>query len=414
MNEGHSAFLAIERIGRVMRDRGVPFHVAAEANSAGNVFTTHTPVPAGNDAFEPDLVRTLPRAVPRAARHLRGRAPRRSGAIDPGDQGAPFSMPVLAIHTSDHYNGVSELHGEVSRKMWQGLWPELPTHEIPIESITNGVHTASWVASEMGALFTRYLGPRWAEQCDDAELWARTTEIPDAELWQVHEHRRHRLVQHARRWLRAAAERRGARSRGPGAGRRGARPARADHRLRAALRDVQAGDPALHRPRAREEAARRPAAPRAARLRGQGAPAGPRRQGAHPIDHPREPRLGPPRARRLPRGLRHAHGARARERRRRLAQHAPTPLRGERYERDEGGGQRRAGPERPRRLVRRGMGRSRLGGRLGDRARRRVPRTAPATRARPSFSTMSSSARSCRCSSHARARRACREAGSSG
>jgi starch phosphorylase len=90
------------------------------------------------------------------------------------------------------------------------MWPDLPTHEIPIRSITNGVHTASWVASEVGALFTRYLGPMWAEHCDDPELWERTQEIPDAELWQVHEHRRHRLVQHARRWLRASAERRGA------------------------------------------------------------------------------------------------------------------------------------------------------------------------------------------------------------
>jgi starch phosphorylase len=119
-------------------------------------------------------------------------------------------MPVLAMRASDHYNGVSELHGEVSRKMWQGLWPDLPTHEIPIDFITNGVHTPSWIANELGALYTRYLGPRWAERFDDAELWARALEIPDAELWQVHEHRRHRLVQHARRWLRTSAERRGA------------------------------------------------------------------------------------------------------------------------------------------------------------------------------------------------------------
>lgn len=208
MNEGHSAFLAIERIGRVMRDRGVSFQVAAEANSAGNVFTTHTPVPAGNDAFPPELARRYLEPY-RAALGISETDLLGLGRVDPLDKGAPFSMPVLAIRASDHYNGVSALHGEVSRKMWSGLWPELPTHEVPIESITNGVHTASWVASEMGALFTRYLGPRWAEQCDDAELWARTSEIPDAELWQVHEHRRHRLVQHARRWLRTAAERRG-------------------------------------------------------------------------------------------------------------------------------------------------------------------------------------------------------------
>src|SRR5580700_463679 len=209
MNEGHSAFLAIERIGRVMRERGVSFAVASEANSAGNVFTTHTPVPAGNDAFSPDLVRKYLEPY-RADLGIGDAELLGLGRVDARDEAAPFSMPVLAMHASDHYNGVSQLHGEVSRKMWQGLWPELPQHEIPIDFITNGVHTPSWIASEMGALFTRYLGPRWSEQLDDPELWQRAYEIPDAELWQVHEHRRSRLVQHARRWLHGAAERRGA------------------------------------------------------------------------------------------------------------------------------------------------------------------------------------------------------------
>ncbi len=209
MNEGHSAFLAIERIARVMRERKVSFDVASEANSAGNIFTTHTPVPAGNDAFDPALVRRYLEPY-RGALGISENDLLGLGRIDPSDHAAPFSMPVLAFRASDHYNGVSKLHGEVSRKMWQGLWPDLPTHEIPIESITNGVHTASWVAHEMGALYTRYLGPRWFEHPDDPELWQRAKDIPDAELWQVHEHRRHRLVQHARRWLRAAGERRGA------------------------------------------------------------------------------------------------------------------------------------------------------------------------------------------------------------
>jgi starch phosphorylase len=209
MNEGHSAFLAVERIGRVMRDRGVRFAVAAEANSAGNVFTTHTPVPAGNDAFDPALVRRYLEPY-RAPLGISDEEMLGLGRVDPSNQASPFVMPVLAIRTSDSVNGVSELHGEVSRRMWQDLWPGLPTHEVPIESVTNGIHTPSWVASELGALYTRYLGPRWTEHCDDPDLWARAHEIPDSELWGVHEHRRHRLVQHARRWLRAAAERRGA------------------------------------------------------------------------------------------------------------------------------------------------------------------------------------------------------------
>ena len=209
MNEGHSAFLALERIARVMRDKGASFQVASEAGSAGNIFTTHTPVPAGNDAFAPELVKRYLEPY-RAAlgineEELLGLG--RVGAAG-GEKGAPFSMPVLAIHTADHYNGVSALHGEVSRRMWKALWPDLPDHEIPIQSVTNGVHTASWVSDEMGALFTRYVGPRWAESPDDADLWSRVHDIPDAELWQTHEHRRHRLVTLTRRWVRATAERR--------------------------------------------------------------------------------------------------------------------------------------------------------------------------------------------------------------
>jgi glycogen phosphorylase len=207
MNEGHSAFLALERIGRVMRERGSSFQVASEACSAGNIFTTHTPVPAGNDAFAPDLVRRYLEPY-RAALGISDDDLLSLGRFTPSDKVAPFSMPILAIHTADHYNGVSKLHGEVSRRMWKALWPDLPDHEIPIHSVTNGVHTASWVSDEMGALFSRYVGPRWAETPDDPEIWERVAEIPDAELWATHEHRRHRLVTLARRWLRTTAERR--------------------------------------------------------------------------------------------------------------------------------------------------------------------------------------------------------------
>jgi starch phosphorylase len=209
MNEGHSAFLAIERIGRVMRETGATFQVASEACSAGLIFTTHTPVPAGNDAFDPALVRRYLEPY-RASLGLSEEDLLALGRVDPRDGASTFSMPVLAMRAADHYNGVSELHGEVSRRMWASLWPEIPTHEIPIGSITNGVHSASWIANEVGSLFTRYLGPRWAEESDLADVWERANEIPDAELWQVHEHRRHRLVTLARRRVRQAAEKRGA------------------------------------------------------------------------------------------------------------------------------------------------------------------------------------------------------------
>ncbi len=208
MNEGHSAFLAVERTGRLMRERGASFAVAKEANSAGTIFTTHTPVPAGNDAFAPDLVKKYLEPY-RAALGITEDQLLALGRVDPKDKTAQFSMPVLAMRTSDHYNGVSELHGLVSRKMYKDIWPDLPNHEIPIGSVTNGVHIASWVSAEHGELYTRYLGPRWAETPDDASLWERVGDIPDVELWQVHEHRRHRLVALCRARLRATAMRRG-------------------------------------------------------------------------------------------------------------------------------------------------------------------------------------------------------------
>ena len=290
MNEGHSAFLAVERIGRVMRERGVPFAVAAEANSAGNVFTTHTPVPAGNDAFEPDARAagtSSPTAPPLG--HRRGRAAGPRARRRRATTRAPFSMPVLAMRAADHYNGVSELHGEVSRKMWQGLWPDLPEPRDPhrLRSPTACTRRRG-SPSEMGALFTRYLGPRWAEQLDDAELWARAYEIPDAELWQVHEHRRHRLVQHARRWLRATAERRGAGREEHRARRRGARSARArPSASRGASRPTSAATLLFTDLERVQKLLGDPDRPGAARLRRQGAPAGQGRQGAHPVDHPR-------------------------------------------------------------------------------------------------------------------------------
>jgi len=166
-------------------------------------------VPAGNDAFAPELVTRYLEPY-RAALGITGEEMLTLGRIGTGDPTATFSMPVLAIHSSDHYNGVSALHGEVSRKMYRPLWPELPEHEIPIRSITNGVHITTWVSHEMGGLFTRYLGPRWMEATGDETAWERVHDIPDGELWQTHEHRRHRLVTLARRRLRAFAERRSA------------------------------------------------------------------------------------------------------------------------------------------------------------------------------------------------------------
>jgi starch phosphorylase len=197
MNEGHSAFCGLERIRGMMERTGCDFAAAKEAVTAGTVFTTHTPVPAGNDVFSPQLVEhyfgwLLPQLKIDRHEFLA------LGRQNPADHAEPFGMTVLAIRLSNLANGVSELHGAVSRKMWKALWPELPVAELPITSITNGVHTMSWVSPDMAQLYDRYLGPISRGRPDEAGAWKRVDGIPDAELWRTHERRRERLVAFAR------------------------------------------------------------------------------------------------------------------------------------------------------------------------------------------------------------------------
>jgi starch phosphorylase len=211
MNEGHSAFLALERARQVIGREGVPFVVAAEAASAGNVFTTHTPVPAGNDAFAHDLIAPYLRVLAEGL-GLTAEEVLRLGKADPaqtGQEGGEFSMPVLAIRMADRYNGVSLLHGREARAMWRVLWPRLEDHEVPIGSITNGVHPGTWVARDVAALYARVLGADWQERGDDPALWARIADVSDAELWALREHARARLVGELPARLRALTERKG-------------------------------------------------------------------------------------------------------------------------------------------------------------------------------------------------------------
>jgi starch phosphorylase len=209
MNEGHSAFLAIERMSQLVREGGLAFNEAQEAVRAGTVFTTHTSVPAGIDLFAPHLVDKY------LGHYYAELGISRSqflgiGRQDPSRQEEPLNMAVLALRLSSHTNAVSQLHGKVSRKLWQGLWPGLPEREVPIISINNGVHTSSWLSRDMASLFDRYLGPRWSERPADQRVWELVDEIPDEELWRVHETRRARLVAFARRRLRTQLEQRGA------------------------------------------------------------------------------------------------------------------------------------------------------------------------------------------------------------
>jgi glycogen phosphorylase len=210
MNEGHSAFAALERARLLMRAHGIDFAAAREATAAGTVFTTHTPVPAGHDNFEPALV----------SRYLGGYLgelglgteeflalgqPNGSAAADEA-----FSMTVLALRLADVSNGVSRLHGSVSRRMWHGLWPGVPEEEVPVGHITNGVHLPSWISYELDELFNRYLGPRWREERSDETIWSRSDRMPSEELWRTHERRRERLVAFARARLTEQLARRGA------------------------------------------------------------------------------------------------------------------------------------------------------------------------------------------------------------
>ncbi|HEY7314294.1 MAG TPA: alpha-glucan family phosphorylase [Gemmataceae bacterium] len=209
MNEGHSAFCGLERIRALMQENGLSFHAAREAVAAGTVFTTHTPVPAGNDVFAPQLVEHY------LGNYIKEFKIDRNeflglGRQNPFDQNEPFGMTVLAIRLANVTNGVSKLHGSVSRKMWKRIWPELPDTEAPITSITNGVHMPSWVSPDMAQLFDRYMGMSYDGRPSEAAMWKRVENIPDAELWRTHERRRERLVAFARIRLKQQLKNRGA------------------------------------------------------------------------------------------------------------------------------------------------------------------------------------------------------------
>ncbi len=208
MNEGHAAFVGLERIRQKVQEKGHDFATACESVKAGTCFTTHTPVPAGNDAFPAGM---MDQYFSNFMHELK--IDRQTflnlGREYPNNESENFSMTVLAIRLSNTSNGVSKLHGEVSRKMWRNIWPGLPEVEVPIDSITNGVHTQTWVAPEIAALYDRYLGSAWEERPYSHELWNRMESVPDAELWRTHERCRERLVATARQRLAQQLKNRG-------------------------------------------------------------------------------------------------------------------------------------------------------------------------------------------------------------
>jgi starch phosphorylase len=197
MNEGHSAFLAIESIRVLMAESGLTFEQALEATRVSNVFTTHTSVPAGIDLFDSTLVYDY-----FAQYCQKGGFPfekfltlGRKNMADPTER---FSMAVLALKTSAFRNAVSVLHRDVSQEMFQDLWPRLPVHEVPITSVTNGVHSPTWINGDLASLYDQYLLPDWRDRLEDEKMWEQVLEIPSQEVWEMHRKRKRRLVTYVR------------------------------------------------------------------------------------------------------------------------------------------------------------------------------------------------------------------------
>lgn len=195
-NEGHTSFMLLERV-RELVQAGSTFEDAAEEVRMTSVFTTHTPVAAGHDEFP----------LPMMEKHFAGYWDElgitRQAFMELGRLGDSFNMTVLALRMANGRNGVSQLHGRVSRRMWQVVWPDTPQDEIPITSVTNGVHAPTWIAPELGLLFERYLGPEWVEKHDDISFWNRVMDIPDKDLWEVHLFLKRKFLAFARERARA-------------------------------------------------------------------------------------------------------------------------------------------------------------------------------------------------------------------
>ncbi len=202
MNEGHSAFLAFERIRHLIKYNNMTFAQAKDMGFYSNVFTTHTPVPAGIDVFPNELIEKYFSKYYREELQIDSKTFYKFGSIIKNRESSNFNMAHLAMNMAGYVNGVSKLHGEVSKKMWVSGFPDIPFDEIPIDYVTNGIHTLSHISNEMYNLFLRYLGQKFINDPSKAEIWERIEEIPDEELWRSHERRRERLVAFARKRLR--------------------------------------------------------------------------------------------------------------------------------------------------------------------------------------------------------------------
>jgi starch phosphorylase len=198
LNEGHSAFATLEYTRLLMELTGADFRTCAQEVAQSTVFTTHTPVDAGHDRFPPELVddhlEPLRRSLGLAQHEFLG-----LGRIRPEDHREALCMTVLAFKMSRYANGVSALHGRITRKSWQVLWPHHREDEVPVGHITNGVHVRTWLAPAMQEVYAKYMGADWTEHLADPRMWARVDNVPDAELWETHRVLKAALVRFVRR-----------------------------------------------------------------------------------------------------------------------------------------------------------------------------------------------------------------------
>ena len=197
MNEGHSSFLIIELIKNVMKEKQVSFEMARDIVSSKTVFTTHTPVPAGNDIFPLDLVE----------KYFKGYWDRlgiskeeflQMGMIPNPKPNSGFNMGILALKVAGKKNGVSKLHGAVSRELFNEVWPEIAADESPITYVTNGIHTCSWLSPELKELYNEYLMPYWQDSIYKDTTWEKISDIPNEKLWNAHIQRKQKLMEKAK------------------------------------------------------------------------------------------------------------------------------------------------------------------------------------------------------------------------
>lgn len=194
MNEGHSSFLILELIYNLMKEKQISFQMARDIVSAKTVFTTHTPVPAGNDIFELSLVEKYfegywdKLGITKQEFFQMGMKP--NAKIDT----TGFNMGILALKVAGKKNGVSELHGAVSRELFGEVWPEIAANESPITYVTNGIHTCSWLSPNLKDLYNKYLIPYWQDKIYDNDVWKKIDDIPNEELWKVHQERKERML----------------------------------------------------------------------------------------------------------------------------------------------------------------------------------------------------------------------------